>query len=298
MVIKKMDDGYILDMMVICWIHSLVGLVARSLLTQSDIISKHNMFYKKFNLKTEKYSDHLVGAFKDFRENFADVTLVCDDLVQISAHKVVLSAYSPVLKTILMNNPQSHPILFLKGIEETDLQAMLKFIYFGETQVCENRINKFVSLAIDFKMKEITEELIERSKLPDEMICDKFKAVMDQCTDVDIKEIKEWDTNSSKTISTQTANQQCNECDATYESYQSLKTHKESKHEGIRYSCDECDSVFAQPSNLRTHKKNKHRGITYPCNQCDFQATQKGNIYAHIRNRHTKRKTIIENETR
>merc|ERR1712212_830756 len=101
-----------------------------------------------------------VESFRNLGEqgHFADVTLVSDDQIQTPAHKVVLSACSPVLKTLLVNNPHSHPLLYLRGIKQTELQAILKFIYFGETQIFENRINDFVSVAKDLEVKEISEE--------------------------------------------------------------------------------------------------------------------------------------------
>merc|ERR1712212_966229 len=106
------------------------------------------------------FPDHLVEVFKNLgtEGNFADVTLVSDDQIQTPAHKVVLSACSPVLKTLLVNNPHSHPLLYLRGIKQTELQAILKFMYFGETQIFENRINDLVSVAKDLEVKEISEE--------------------------------------------------------------------------------------------------------------------------------------------
>merc|ERR1712212_45176 len=106
------------------------------------------------------FPDHLVEVFKNLgtEGHFADVTLVSDDQVQTKAHKVVLSACSPVLKTLLVNNPHSHPLLYLRGIKQTELQAILKFMYFGETQIFEKRINDFVSVAKDLEVKEISEE--------------------------------------------------------------------------------------------------------------------------------------------
>merc|ERR1712212_1367822 len=101
-----------------------------------------------------------VESFRNLGEqgHFADVTLVSDDQIQTPAHKVVLSACSPVLKTLLVNNPHSHPLLYLRGIKQTELQAILKFMYFGETQIFENRINDFVSVAKDLEVKEISDE--------------------------------------------------------------------------------------------------------------------------------------------
>ena len=115
---------------------------------------------EKYDLKWKTYSDHLVGVFKDLGEegHFADVTLVSDDQIQTPAHKVVLSACSSVLKTLLVNNPHSHPLLYLRGIKQTELQALLKFMYFGETQIFEDHVNNFLAIAKDLKIKEVIEE--------------------------------------------------------------------------------------------------------------------------------------------
>merc|ERR1712051_444298 len=115
---------------------------------------------EKYDLKWKTFNEHLIAVFKDLGEegHFADVTLVSDDHIQTPAHKVVLSACSPVLKTLLVNNPHSHPLLYLRGIKQTELQAILKFMYFGETQIFENRINHFVNVAKDLEVKEISEE--------------------------------------------------------------------------------------------------------------------------------------------
>merc|ERR1739838_416826 len=115
---------------------------------------------EKYDLKWKTFSHHLLETFRDLGEqgNFADVTLVSDDQIQTPAHKVVLSACSPVLKTLLLNNPHSHPLLYLRGIKQTELQAILKFMYFGESQIFENSINDFVSVAKDLELKEVSEE--------------------------------------------------------------------------------------------------------------------------------------------
>ena len=59
------------------------------------------------------FNDHLVAAFKDLGEKgpFADVTLVSEDQIQTPAHRIELSACSPGLKSFLVNNPHSHPLL-------------------------------------------------------------------------------------------------------------------------------------------------------------------------------------------
>jgi hypothetical protein len=50
--------------------------------------------------------------------------LACDD-EQIQAHEVILAACSPFFRNILRRNPHQHPMLYMKGVKFTDLQAVL-----------------------------------------------------------------------------------------------------------------------------------------------------------------------------
>ena len=56
----------------------------------------------KYNLNWQTFTDHLLLMFKDLyeEEKYSDVTLVCDDQTQFKAHKIVLSACSPVFKIL------------------------------------------------------------------------------------------------------------------------------------------------------------------------------------------------------
>ena len=115
---------------------------------------------ENFNLKLKNYPKHILGVFRDLANEalFEDVTLISDDKIQTQAHKVVLGACSPVLKSILVSNVHSHPLLYLKGVQQSELQAILKFMYFGEVQILENRINEFMNVAKDFQLKQISWE--------------------------------------------------------------------------------------------------------------------------------------------
>ena len=57
----------------------------------------------KNNLTWYTFSEHLQLMFKELYEEgkHSDVTLVCDDKTQFKAHKIVLSACSPVLKKVI-----------------------------------------------------------------------------------------------------------------------------------------------------------------------------------------------------
>ena len=89
------------------------------------------------------------------RTHFADVILVSDDEIQINAHKLVLSACSPVLKELLLENPQSQPLLYLSGVKHKQLESILQFMYSGEVIVLKEDIEEFLKIGMDLEMKEL-----------------------------------------------------------------------------------------------------------------------------------------------
>jgi len=89
---------------------------------------------------------------------FADVTLVCDDAKQMEAHKFVLSSGSNFFKTILKNNPHNHPLIYMKGVKATQLELILKFMYFGQVDVPQMDVSSFLEIATELKIKGLTEK--------------------------------------------------------------------------------------------------------------------------------------------
>ena len=201
---------------------------------------------EKYDLKWKTFNGHLVEVFKNLGEegHFADVTLVSDDQVQTKAHKVVLSACSPVLKTLLVNNPHSHPLLYLRGIKQTELQVILKFMYFGETQIFENRINDFVSVAKDLEIKEISEE---QDEIEEDVLGNIEELPTTDETDILLTENNE-DTNIKA------------EMKVTSERSVAKPRQRSVARIDGRFSCDECEATFNFAHDVNRHKKSKHEG--------------------------------------
>ena len=91
------------------------------------------------------------GLYQD--SDFTDVTLACADDVQMKAHKFILSASSPFFKNILAKNAHSHPLLYLKGTTGKVLEALLGFMYKGESKVLEADLKEFLDTADELKVK-------------------------------------------------------------------------------------------------------------------------------------------------
>jgi len=111
-----------------------------------------------FRLTCNDFENNVFKAFKDLliEEEYLDVTLASDGDKQIKAHKLILSAFSPVFKNLLRKNPHPHPLILLKGLSPEDLDYMMKFIYIGEVEVPQDDLQRFLEVAEDFQIKGLS----------------------------------------------------------------------------------------------------------------------------------------------
>ena len=94
-----------------------------------------------------------------------DVTLVSDDQTLFKAHKIVLSACSPVLKKIIDSNPSQHPLIYLRGVQSYEVESILQFIYLGKGRFYNERLGEFIKAAQELGLKEISDGLKLKSEL-------------------------------------------------------------------------------------------------------------------------------------
>merc|ERR1712133_191256 len=114
---------------------------------------------QKLNVSWHGYSDHLREMMHGMMKNsdLTDVTLVCDDQKLLMAHKVVLSASSPVFQNIISTFSQNHSMIYLRGIQHEEMESILEFMYLGEATFQEERMVDFLKLAQSLGIKELTE---------------------------------------------------------------------------------------------------------------------------------------------
>merc|ERR1719187_2833156 len=112
----------------------------------------------KLCLKWIDFQENLNSAFGVLRndQDFADVTLACEDGTQIMAHKVVLASSSPFFMEILKKNKHSHPMIYMRGLKSDDLVAMVDFFYFKEANVKQEGLDAFLGLAEELKLLGLT----------------------------------------------------------------------------------------------------------------------------------------------
>ena len=113
---------------------------------------------EKLCLQWNDFQENMKNALGQLRGNndFADVTLACEDGRQIEAHKVILASLSPFFQRVLKTNKHSHPLIYMKGMKSDDLTAIVDFLYFGEANVNQERLDAFLGLAEELKLRGLT----------------------------------------------------------------------------------------------------------------------------------------------
>ena len=112
------------------------------------------MHHKYFSLIHADFNKYLVSSLGNYFTNtsLTDVTLVNDEQIPFKAHKFILNVSSPLMEDLLLSNPHSHPLIYLRGVKQQELVYILQFIYFGEANVHNKQIKKFLGIAKDFKL--------------------------------------------------------------------------------------------------------------------------------------------------
>ena len=245
---------------------------------------------EKLCLQRNDFQENLKHAFGNLREDneFADVTLACEDGQQFEAHKVILVASSPFFHHLLKLNKHSHPLIYMRGIKSEDLNTIIDFLYCGEANVFQENLDSFLAIAEELKLKGLTgqtdcdEDKFEKShtsKLPmqtkiktavkhDQEQPANFKSV---CT---VQQILNVDNNFEQRVAVipSYVSGDLKELDEQVKSMmersKNMIQHGKS-HRKTAYTCKVCGKE-GDASSIKDHIEAHHlEGTSLPCNACE-----------------------------
>ena len=95
--------------------------------------------------------------------SFLDVTLMCEDGVVISAHKLILASHSDKFKQILSQmsssvSPFVTSCIYLTGVSGTVVQEVIDFLYTGEVRVDQTKLAEFLRVGQKLQVNSLMEE--------------------------------------------------------------------------------------------------------------------------------------------
>ena len=121
---------------------------------------------QQFCLRWNNYQTNLSAVFDQLlqAEAFVDVTLACQGSQFIKCHRVVLSACSPYFQNLLMEHTGQHPIIILRDLQFSELQALVEFMYKGEINVLQDQIPRLLRTAEILRIRGLAEVKNEDQK--------------------------------------------------------------------------------------------------------------------------------------
>ena len=224
---------------------------------------------QKYNLTWHTYSDHLRNIFQEIHldQSSADVTLVTDDKKLLKAHKNILSACSSVFKDMLqLNMSNNHSVIYLRGIQHSEMESILQFIYLGEAKFYEERMNEFLNVAKNLDIRELAKGI----------------------EDSDSTAVYENDTNIKTEESAIGADEEAvsSNKDIIEDGRGQHKTPSRAVNREYKHECQQCDQAYKYSDHLTRHIQSVHEGVNYACNQCNYQATRQDSLKRHIQSKH------------
>ena len=235
---------------------------------------------EKFTLRWNDFDNNVTESFATLREeaDFFDVTLVTEDLVQLFAHKVVLSSCSSVFKQLIKSSNHPYPSLFLRGVKSKALEYILDFIYSGQVEIFQNHLNDFLELGQDLKLKGIINE-----------------SFVDGKKDTEQNIIKSADENASGPITENVLTTLKNEAADYSLAYNNTDYNEDEDFEstingmiekvGTMWHCKVCGKEYIpkNKSSLKHHVETKHvTGFTHTCKICQKKLSTKASLQKHM----------------
>ena len=263
-----------------------------------------------YNLIWQSYPDHLREMMQNMMQadNFTDVTIVTDDKKLIKAHRNILSACSPVLNDILlkMDFQTNHPFIYLRGIQSSEMESILQFIYQGEAKFAEYRLNEFLSASQSLEIKQLSKNAESEKKQLGTPLADQCEYMINETylKRKDFTEDTEENNDKNEDLADDTGEEN--------EKYQQLtENNKEERNDENQdltedteistlntspsmkgdqlerqYKCDKCEKQFINKYRLNFHIKNTHSNVKFACNYCHKQFNQKVSMKIHVESVH------------
>ena len=227
-------------------------------------------------------------------QKFSDVTLVSSDMRTIQAHKSVLNIASDFFKDFFNVIKCEKPVVYLKDISHFQLEIIMKFIYLGQCEIPQEKIDEFVNAGQTLKLHSLivdqeNHENKPRGSLP---------------TNEGVKNNENYDNLERLTKNSQVLEKEESMDEKNKQSVVAISEENSfiylpgnfavdtAKDSSGKYPCDQCDYKGPQKWNLARHTMGVHMKVKFPCDECEYKATQSSSLLRHKKTVHRQQNNI------
>ena len=240
---------------------------------------------ESYCLKWDHFSDNIArGLFEERqRGEFVDVAIAVSGGQVIHAHKFVLSVSSTLFKDILKANAHPYPLIYIHGVSQDDLIAILDFMYTGEVKVSHEAFDSFLKAAEIVGVKGLVSEGDK---------CDKKSPAEIDAKDNGSAGVEDKGVKSDGLSDSATKSDEVN-------SGQPIPQKEELRGEKLnqlietfcikegpkKLVCGKCRKTFEFKRKLMLHIEG-HLNLRFPCTLCDAEPRTRNALVEHCRSQH------------
>ena len=250
----------------------------------------------KFSLKWNDYQSNWNNALNDLRKDtdLSDITLITDDKVKFSAHKILLSSCSNLFKFILKSNTQANPLLYLGGVNSINLGFILDYIYHGEVNLYQEQLDSFLESAqkleiqgllgnnednldnlneepeqdIGHIQRDSNAQAEDKSLVRIDNVGNKMRRQYSRSSSIDVTKYDvssltsdEIDKKMRELYEKTDEGWRCLACGHTNKQHLSsnIRMHVETHLDGLVYNCNICNKKFSSRRCIDNHKTSTHK---------------------------------------
>ena len=255
-------------------------------------------------LQWENFKTLTLNSLRSEPENsLCDVSLISDDELNFSAHKVILSSCSSFFKNVFSKTIQHNPVIYLGGVSSINLSYLLDFIYTGKVQLRQDDIDSFLHQAQKLKVSGLSVQKVKETLKPKPPMiipkAEKFDYGFTEPTSSrpnnsdhetieelpEVQEPMEIEDTSNKTSKNDTLmtaeteqNQKSEKCDNT-PSKTKLDFFMEEK-DGT-FFCKFCIFSSKLRFSMKNHMENHIKGLLFKCDKCSKVFGTKKQLEVH-----------------
>ena len=250
---------------------------------------------EKFSLKWNDYQSNWNKALNELRKDtdFSDVTLISDDKIKFSAHKILLSSCSTLFKFILKGNVPTNSLLYLSGVNTNNLGLILDYIYHGEVNIYQEQLDSFLDSAQKLEIegllgdtKDSHTNLNEGEIMNQEPVKSIGKANYEDIAQVDEKNLATMNNEVSRIRRINSrAHKDAAKIDVGSLTREEIDIKMRELYErtGEGWNCLVCDhtNTGMKSSNIRQHVETHLDGLVYTCNLCSKEFRSRNILNLH-----------------
>ena len=243
---------------------------------------------EKFSLKWNDFSSNVHKSFQNLRkeEDFFDITLVGDDSKHVTAHKLVLASSSEYFRRIFSNNKkyfQSHAMICLEGLNQSDLNNVLDYIYHGEIQIYQHDLDRFLGIAERLKLEGLMGGGIQNED------DGKTEPIVEEKVSTPLHNVVVSNSEDKTTRYARKAEKVMSVQASDIQSLEDLDQRVEESYTKVSpgyYTCNVCDKSFKQKGHAQEHVETHIEGLSFPCNFCNAILRSRNFLRFHIKRQH------------